>query len=174
MMLATSKHVFKIKTCRNLFKNYDLLSAVSAFWFQSKNYIWTRLTFLNKDLQFLEGLEEFFRGNSRITSDSADVGSEYVNNTFRLLYASRNCSEFVSYSRRSEWIVQPYLSCCDLQPLSRVITPLKSEKSLSREPRRIMIQQRIKVICLNFQVVVFENNFREFATLNAVCEFVTK
>ena len=29
-MLATSKHVFKIKTCRNLFKNYDLLSAVSA------------------------------------------------------------------------------------------------------------------------------------------------
>ena len=33
MMLATSKHVFKIKTCRNLFKNYDLLSAVSTFWF---------------------------------------------------------------------------------------------------------------------------------------------
>ena len=30
MMLATSKHVFKIKTCRNLFKNYDLLSAVST------------------------------------------------------------------------------------------------------------------------------------------------
>ena len=28
MMLATSKHVFKIKTCRNLSKNYDLLSAV--------------------------------------------------------------------------------------------------------------------------------------------------
>ena len=31
MMLATSKHFFKIKTCRNLFKNYDLLSAVSIF-----------------------------------------------------------------------------------------------------------------------------------------------
>ena len=31
MMLATSKHVFKIKTCRNLFKNYDLLSAVSTY-----------------------------------------------------------------------------------------------------------------------------------------------
>ena len=30
-MLATSKHVFKIKTCRNLFKNYDLLSAVETF-----------------------------------------------------------------------------------------------------------------------------------------------
>ena len=27
------------------------------------------MTFLNEDLQFLEGLEEFFRGNSRITSD---------------------------------------------------------------------------------------------------------
>ena len=33
MMLATSKHVFKIKTCRNLFKNHDLLSAVLTFWF---------------------------------------------------------------------------------------------------------------------------------------------
>ena len=30
-MLATSKHVFKIKTCRNLFKNYDLLSADSTY-----------------------------------------------------------------------------------------------------------------------------------------------
>ena len=29
----------------------------------------SKQTFLNKDLQFLEGLEEFFRGNSRITSD---------------------------------------------------------------------------------------------------------
>ena len=27
------------------------------------------MTFQNKDVQFLEGLEEFFRGNSRITSD---------------------------------------------------------------------------------------------------------
>ena len=36
---------------------------------QSKNYICNRLAFLNKDLQFLEGLEEFFLGKSRITSD---------------------------------------------------------------------------------------------------------
>ena len=34
MILATSKHVFKIKTCRNLFKNYDLLSAVSALMYK--------------------------------------------------------------------------------------------------------------------------------------------
>ena len=27
------------------------------------------MTFLNEDLQFLEGLEEFFRGNARIISD---------------------------------------------------------------------------------------------------------
>ena len=39
MMLATSKHVFKIKTCRNLFKNYDLLSAVSAFWYHLSFFI---------------------------------------------------------------------------------------------------------------------------------------
>ena len=38
MMLATSKHVFKIKTCRNLFKNYDLLSAVSAFWYNMRSF----------------------------------------------------------------------------------------------------------------------------------------
>ena len=33
MMFATSKHVFKIKTCRNLLKNHDFLSAVLIFWF---------------------------------------------------------------------------------------------------------------------------------------------
>ena len=26
------------------------------------------------------------------------------------------------------------------------------------------------IICINFQVVFFENNFQEFGTLNAVCE----
>ena len=30
MMLATSKHVFKIKTCRNLLKNHELLKTVAA------------------------------------------------------------------------------------------------------------------------------------------------
>ena len=28
----------------------------------------------------------------------------------------------------------------------------------------------LHIICINFQVVFFENNFREFGTLNAVCE----
>ena len=46
-MLATSKHVFKIKTCRNLFKNYDLLSAVSAFWLQYQ-YIFKKTCEENK------------------------------------------------------------------------------------------------------------------------------
>ena len=36
---------------------------------QSQNYYWNRLTFLNKDLQFSEGLDKFFLGNSRIISD---------------------------------------------------------------------------------------------------------
>ena len=31
--MATSKHVFKIKTCRNVLKNHDLLSAISPFWY---------------------------------------------------------------------------------------------------------------------------------------------
>ena len=53
-------------------RNIDILEHSQARKFpqpQSKNYIWNRLTFLNKDLQFLEWMEEFFRGNSRITSD---------------------------------------------------------------------------------------------------------
>ena len=86
--------------------------------------------------------------------------------------------------------MQPYLPCCDLQPLSRVITPIKTLKraeSLSREPRRIMIklprennsvittrQITLHIICINFQAMFFENNFREFATLNAVCEEIIK
>ena len=28
----------------------------------------------------------------------------------------------------------------------------------------------LHIICINFQVVFFENNFLEFGTLNAVCE----
>ena len=60
---------------------------------QSKNYIWNRLTFLNKDLQFLEWMEEIFLGNSRITSDcpvcsmlktlsGCSMLAEIVRNTF--------------------------------------------------------------------------------------------
>ena len=37
-----------------------------------------------------------------------------------------------------------------------------------------MRQITLHTICLNFQVVVFENNFREFVTLNAVCEEIIK
>ena len=34
MMLATSKHVFKIKACHDFLKNHDLLSAVLTFRFK--------------------------------------------------------------------------------------------------------------------------------------------
>ena len=37
--------------------------------FLNHNCNWNRLTFLNKDLQFKEGLDEIFRGNSRIIWD---------------------------------------------------------------------------------------------------------
>ena len=36
LMLATLKHVFKMKTCRSVLKNHDLLSAASTFWFNYK------------------------------------------------------------------------------------------------------------------------------------------
>ena len=87
-------------------------------------------------------------------------------------------SSFIGRGDPSELCSQICCRCCDLQPLSRVIPPQKSEWSLSREPRRIMINWTkltresnslitssnitLHIICINFQVVVFENNFREF------------
>ena len=35
-------------------------------------------------------------------------------------------------------------------------------------------QITVHIICINFQVVFVENNFREFGTLNAVCEEIIK
>ena len=84
--------------------------------------------------------------------------------------------------------MQSDLPCCDLEPLSRVIPPRRSEWSPSREPRGIMINSLAKItpslittrqitfhiICINFQVVFFENNSREFGTLIAVCEEIIK
>ena len=44
-----------------------------------------------------------------------------------IFFPVQDCSEFVYWSWRSKWIVQPYLPWCDLEPFSGVITPLKSE-----------------------------------------------
>ena len=49
---------------------------------QSQNYNWSRLTFLNKDLQFKEGLNEFFRVPRFIFK-------------FRTFYHSYNCHFFM-------------------------------------------------------------------------------
>ena len=84
---------------------------------QSKTYNWNRLTFLNKDLQFLGGLEEVFRGNSRIISDCQPYS--ILKTLSGCLCASRNFLKFDYWSWRSKWIVQPYLPCWNLQPLSR-------------------------------------------------------
>ena len=35
-------------------------------------------------------------------------------------------------------------------------------------------QITLHIICINFQAVFFENNFREFGTPNAVCEVIIK
>ena len=77
-----------------------------------------------------EGLEEFFCGNSRIISDCRACTCSILKTLSSCLYmlqCSRNFLKFVYWSWRSKWIVQPYLPCCNLQPLSRVISPLKSE-----------------------------------------------
>ena len=84
--------------------------------------------------------------------------------------------------------MQPYLPCCYLQPLSTVIIHRSEERIISIErtktnhdklPRennsQITTRQiTLHIICINFCVVFFENNFREFGTLNAVCEEIIK
>ena len=56
--------------------------------------------FLNKDLQFLEGLEESFRGNSRIISDC--WACSILKTLSGCLYASRNFLKFVYLWWRSK------------------------------------------------------------------------
>ena len=47
---------------------------------------------------------------------------------------------------------------------------------LPRENNSLITTRQITlhIICINFQVVFFENNFREFGSLNAVCEEIIK
>ena len=52
MMLATSKHVFKIKTCRNLPKSHDLLFAVSTFWFCNTEFPGIPVKAKKKEIQW--------------------------------------------------------------------------------------------------------------------------
>ena len=50
----------------------------------------------------------------------------------------------------------------------------KTNHDIDKLPRENNSQITLHIICINFQVVFFENNFREFATLNAVCEETIK
>ena len=126
-------------------------------------------------------MEEFFRGNSRITSDcpvcsmlktlsGCSMLAEIVRNSFT---GRGDLSETAVL--RSSTLVKSYTS--------------SDERMISFEgPRRIMINSLAKttlsltttrqitfhIICLNFQVVLFENSSREFGTLNAVCEEIIK
>ena len=100
------------------------------------------------------------------------------------LYASRNCSEFVYWSWRSKWIVQPYLPCCDRQPFSRVILNSSEERIISferpktnhdklpRENNSLITTRQITlhIICIKFQVLFSADYFWEYVTLNAVYE----
>ena len=128
--------------------------------------------------------------SSKITWDCSDCP---VCTMLRTLSGCSMLADFVrnSFTGRgdlSELCSQICRRRCDLQPLSRVIPPRRSEWSLLREPRQIMINSLAKttlslittlqitfhIICINFQVVFFENNSQEFGTLNAVCEEITK
>jgi len=66
-------------------------------------------------------------------------------------------------------------------PLSeeRIISFKRTKTNHDKLPREnnsliTTCQITLHIICINFQVVFFENNFREFGTLNAVCEEIIK
>ena len=52
----------------------------------------------------------------------------------------------------------------------------KNHDKLACENNSLITMRQITllIICINFQVVFFENNFREFGTLSAFCEEIIK
>ena len=85
---------------------------------QSKTYIWNRLTFLNKEFRersFSVEIQDWFKTDGDVL---------YVKNTFRLLYASRNCSEFVLILAVAIWV-----NCAAISAVLRSSTLVKSYNS---------------------------------------------
>ena len=87
-----------------------------------------------------------------------------------------NCAA-ISAVLRSPTLVKSYNSYEDSEEgiISFERTKTNPDK-LPRENNSVITTRQITlhIIGINFQAVFFENNFREFATLNAVCEEITK
>ena len=62
-LIPESEYEFFLSVETSRFHSMPKLENFLNYWLQSQNYNWNRLTFLNKDLQFKEGLDEFFLGN---------------------------------------------------------------------------------------------------------------
>ena len=85
-----------------------------------------------------------------------------------------NCAA-ISAVLRSSTLVKSSNSS-EERKLSFERTKTNNDK-LPRENNSLIITTRQitgHIISMNFQVVFFENNFREFGTLNAVCEEIIK
>ena len=133
-----------------------------------------------QDLQCLEGLEEFFRGNSRITSDLP--GMQYFKTLSGCLCQQKlfgvrllvvgiqvNCAA-ISAILRSSTLVKSYNSS-EEGIISFEGTKMNHDK-LPRENNRLWITTRqitLYIICINFQVVCFENK-----NLGLLTQFVKK
>ena len=66
-------------------------------------------------------------------------------------------------------------SCNSSEEQIHVVSFKRTKVNYGKLPRlnnSLMTRHKITldIICINLQVVVFENNFQEFGTLNAVCE----
>ena len=84
-----------------------------------------------------------------------------------------NCAA-ISAVLRSSTLVKSYNSSQD-----RIISFERTKTNHDKLPREnnSLIRTRqitLRIICIDFQVVFFESNFREFGTLNAVCEEIIK
>ena len=82
-----------------------------------------------------------------------------------------NCAA-ISAVLRSSTLVKSYNSS-EEQIISFERTKTNHDK-FPRESKLTTCQIALHIICINFQVVSFENNFREFGTLNAVWEKIIK
>ena len=84
-----------------------------------------------------------------------------------------NCAA-MSAVLRSSTVVKSY-SSSEERIISFERTKTNHDK-LPRENNSLMTTRQITLhtICMSFQVVFFGNNFREFGTLNAVCDEIIK
>ena len=86
-----------------------------------------------------------------------------------------NCAA-ISAMLQSSTLVKSYNSSEERMHVASLKRTKVNHDKLPRENSSLITTRQITlhIICINFQVVFFENNFREFGTPNAVCEGIIR